>query len=612
MGRFLALVVVAVVTMVASAQSAPQPASTRQPDTTSTVASSGRQVDVDVAVDDREGKPVRGLRAGSFHLSEDKIPQTILRMNEHSALMPAGATGKLPTQPPGTFTNFTPMAPDGTLNILLIDALNTPTKEQNFIRTQLQEYVKQANPATHIAIFGLADRLILLQGFTSDPKTLQDVVDHKLIPRSSSLLNNRSGDQAPQQSAVDATAPSMAQIAANLQQFEMALGSMETTLRPQLTLDALNTLAHYLATLPGRKNLIWFAGSFPLNLSASLAPQKPASASDVDAVELRQTVRLLAQGRVAIYPVNAPVDAQAPMPHDAGDIARDTGHAASDLLAADTGGRLFYHPSSLADAVAKAIDAGANYYTLIYRSTDTKQDGGYRKVSVDMNNAEPGLQLFYRRGYYADEPEPQATDAIAATTAKELAAAYGRAAMSRGEPTPQDLLFKVRVLPASNAEESSVAPGNALDASVSPKGPFRRYDVDIAMLPNELTYTVKPDGRHAGEVQFMAYVFDGSGRLLNGTGKSYVLNLPPETYARLLHGAIECHLEVSAPDNVATYLRIGVEDVPSNHFGAVEVPVSDVSHLAPPVYQTAPSAAPATTPSTPPAHGAAPQPGPPS
>ena len=46
--------------------------------------------------------------------------------------------------PPGVFTDFTPVAPDSTLNILLIDSLNTPMKDQSFVRQQLLDYIKRA------------------------------------------------------------------------------------------------------------------------------------------------------------------------------------------------------------------------------------------------------------------------------------------------------------------------------------------------------------------------------------------------------------------------------------------------------------------------------------
>ncbi len=540
--------------------------------------------------------------------------------------------------PPGTFTDYTPVAPGSTLNILLLDALNTPVNDPNFMRNQLQKYVNHASPGTRIAIFGLANRLILLQGFTSNPDTLKNILNHKLIPRSASLLHNPAHSDVDQENPSNVVnAPSMAQLAANLQQFEAQTGAMETQLRVPFTLDAFNTLGHYLSAFPGCKNLIWFSGTFPINLLPAPAPKNLTAAAQLDQKELRETINLLSKARVAVYPVDARTvisqpgqDVASPAYGHAGkpvklsedlkkvDTSEAAEHTAMDALAAETGGRVFHNTSNLADAVAKAIDAGANDYSLIYSPTNHKEDGAYREIRVDLTGDEagPAMQLAYRRGYYADGAAPPPQDAKAAaksatkaaaktatksepsTDVQDTASAYEAAAMSRGAPTPQNLLFKVRVLPVSTDSESSVAANNTLDPSVSPKGPFRRYDVDYVALPGELTLSLQPDGNRTGQVEFLTYVFDVYGRLLNATGKTFIIKLTPANYDRFLHSAMECHMEISVPNSKETFLRIGMRDVPTDKFGVVEVPTADVSHLAPATYPTAPPAKPANTPIT--------------
>ena len=218
---------------------------------------SPRSVALSVVVQDGQGHPVRGLKPENLRVTESCVQQTIARLEEHSSQSPTAAPPSFPSLPPGTFTNYTPIAPGETLNILLIDALNTPLKDESFIRSQLRQYVREANPNTRIAVIGLANHLILLQGFTSDPSALRDVVERKLIarvPASSEALPTMKGG------------PSAISVAANLRAFEEQLGDLETGFRVQYTLDAFNTLAHYLAGFPGRKNLIWFSGSFPFNV----------------------------------------------------------------------------------------------------------------------------------------------------------------------------------------------------------------------------------------------------------------------------------------------------------------------------------------------------------
>jgi VWFA-related protein len=504
---------------------------------------------VDVVVNDPSGHPLHGLKPADFHLTDNNIPQTLIHVDEHSPQLPLHPAPMLAPLPPGTFTNYTPLAPSATLNILLLDALNTSAKNQHFIRYQLQQYVEHANPDTRIAIFGLANRLILIQGFTSDPATLRDVVQRKLIARS-----------AP---APETTQPSAIEIAANLRQFESETGAMETLLRPQYTLDAFNTLAHYLAAFPGRKNLLWFSGSFPLNL---LPDPHPTDAATTDQEELHETLDLLSRAQVALYPI----DARGLITHPISDPAD---HATADALASATGGRALYPTTTLADAVTSAIAAGSSYYTLTYTPTTTPSAGSYHPLHIEI--AAPAAaqprQLLYPRGYYAPK-----TSADSARTA-----AYQQAAMSRGAPQPEDLLFKVRALPAAVTTETAVAPNNQLSAMVSSDGPFRRYNLDFLALAAQLTLTPHPNGHSSANVECMAFVYDTEGRLLNATGTGLSLQAATTDIAKLARTLVRCHLEVSVPDTVETFLRIGIRDLSTNKFGVVEIPASTLSYLPP-------------------------------
>jgi VWFA-related protein len=614
----------------------PISAQTSTPSGTTVLQANTQLVVVDVVVEDRNGNPVHGLKAEDFRLTEDKVPQTIRHFEEHSTLNPPPAGPMLPKMPAGTYTDYTPTPPNGTLNVLLLDALNTPMKDQSFVRLQLQDYVKHADPGTRIAIFGLSSSLVMLQGFTSDPETLKNVVDHKLIPRASHLLDDpvSGGDGVQMSDSIDTSAPGMAELAANLGQFEAQMSAMQTTLRAQYTLDAFNTLAHYLAAFPGRKNLIWFSGSFPLSILPDPSLADPFALPSLDEAEFRETTNLLTKAQVAVYPVDARGLMVQPMfsasnsgakyahnPKAFGnDLQKFAGsqaaeHGTMNELADATGGHAFYDTNGLAQAVAKAIRAGSNYYTLTYTPTNRKHDGGFRNLHVVLAPEKAAnLQLSYRHGYYDDDPalaakKPFKPDAAATTTETAASSvrsgtAYAHAAMARGAPLPEDILFKVRVLPASPAAETTVAPGNNLDPLTPAKGPFHRYDIDLAALSNGFTTALQPDGTRTAEVAFLVNVYDREGRMLNTAGRGFKLTLKPDIYQTFLKSPLQCHLEVSVPDRIEAYLRIGVIDAQANRFGVVEIPVDDVAHLPPPVYPTsdpAPAATPSTSPAPPPA-----------
>ncbi len=71
------------------------------------------------------------------------------------------------------------------------------------------------------------------------------------------------------------------------------------------TLDALNQLARYMSNLPGRKNLIWFSGSFPIDIMPDADLQNPFAVVASAEGEFRETVDLLSRSQVAVYPIDA-------------------------------------------------------------------------------------------------------------------------------------------------------------------------------------------------------------------------------------------------------------------------------------------------------------------
>jgi VWFA-related protein len=591
-----------------------------------TLSTGTQLVVVDVVVEDHSGNPVHGLRLSDFAVTENKAPQTIRNFDEHTAADLTHAKLAPPMKlPPGTFTDYTPVAPDSTLNVLLLDTLNTPMKDQAYVRYQLQQYVKKANPGIRIAIFGLTSRLFMLQGFTADPEILKNVVDHKLIPRASVLLDDPTGANTDPNSLADSMseAGATASAVADMQQFEAETASFQTQLRTRYTLDAFNQLARYLSTFSGRKNLIWFSGSFPLSIFPDPSLDDPFAIENDSSNELRETTTLLDRARVAVYPIDARGLQTVPM-FDASRsgraYARNPGRMASDIsafsatnaqehmtmsqIADDTGGHAFYNTNGLAEAVTKAIDSGSNFYTLTYSPSNRNPKGEYRNIRVQLAGEHAGrsLRLAYRRGYYADNPSSHRVSSSILTAPVTAPAnntiAYGRAAMQRGAPTPSEILFKVRVIPASTAIEDQPAPGNQLNPSFNLKGPYRRYQVDYAALASNIALPLAADGHRHGGVEFITYVYDNDGKLLNLEGHTLSMNLEPATYGQLMKTGLGFSLQISAPAKSESFLRIAIHDITTGHMGVVEVPTETVAHL-PALPPPPPTPAPTTVPAAP-------------
>ena len=305
----------AVMPLLASVLFAQSPQPDSKPAATTTLKANTQLVIVDVTVTDAHRKPVHNLKASDFVVLEDNVSQNIKAFEEHAYISAPAVSVQPPPLPPGVFTNFSPVPSRGTLNVLLIDTLNTPLEDQAFVRSQIQQYLKNAPSGTRIAIFGLATHLYLLQGFTSNPEVLKAAVDRKSSSKPSPLLHDSvgggNGDVPVSQQFDDAfgadpnTAAGTTQALAQLKQFEAEQQSYELQLRAKYTLDSLNQLARYLSGLQGRKNLIWFSGSFPINILPDGSLSRPFAIVANSENEFRQTTALLSRSQVAVYPVDA-------------------------------------------------------------------------------------------------------------------------------------------------------------------------------------------------------------------------------------------------------------------------------------------------------------------
>jgi len=286
------------------------PQTSAQPPAAPTIQTRTNLVIEDVVVTDRRGNPISGLKASDFALTEKGAPQQIRTFDEHTAQPPAPATPPLDL-PPGVFTNYNPIPPSPALNVLLLDTLNTPLQDQAYLRLQLLKYIRTAPPNQRLAIFGLTTHLILLQGFTADPAILRAAIDRKSL-RASQLLDNPTTG-APNEQTSDtlndiaaAAGPqqgaAIAQTAAIFRQFEAETGIFQLQLRARYTLEALGALARYLAVLPGRKNILWFSGSFPLSVFPDTSLSDPFRATADLSSDLRNTANILTRAQVAVYP----------------------------------------------------------------------------------------------------------------------------------------------------------------------------------------------------------------------------------------------------------------------------------------------------------------------
>lgn len=570
-----------------------------------------REVVVDVVVTGGKGESVSGLHEGQFQIFEDGKPQAIDFFEEHASRgRPVGA---LPKMPPNVYTNVPPAPLDDAVNVLLLDSLNTPPEMVSYARNEILGYLDHVKPGTRMAIVVLNGKLSFVQGFTADAALLRDVALKQTTPGISPSLVTKGeiGDEQELEAFLGSNAPAppdgsaangnsagtpmiattaVAEAFANYQ-------SHKATNRTRMTLEALADIAEYLAAVPGRKNLIWFAGDFPVAIYPKFDQMKNDEDNAIVLREVRKTADLLTAARVAVYPVYAngmmtedivsadnrsPSSAAAPGRMSSlsgmGDYAdshddRASRIAAMNQIAADTGGKAAYNTNDLETAIGRSVSDGSQYYTLIYSPTNKKMNGHYRKIEVRVVDSK--LKLSYRHGYNADE------NAVLGEDSKKETGAL-RQQLEHGMPNLTQILFAARVVPVTPQQQpgSKIAGRNA-----NLTGTTTRYSIDFFIRWNDVTLSPGADDTHQGRLEAGLIAWDMKGKSVNWEEGTQQMTLKPDVYAAIQKSGIPIHMEIDLP-NTDLYLKLGVVDGTSGKTGTLEIPIHPMSaalDAAPPV-----------------------------
>ncbi len=575
-----------------------------------------RRVILDIVVTDSKGRPVEGLKQDDFQVAENGVAQPIRSFNERSN---ATATASQPPLdlhlPPDTFSNLSLAPPDKPVTILLYDMLNTPQAALPFAHQALVKFIKDQKSSTQIAIFILTDRLHMLQGFTDDETRLMEAIDAKTLKSHASQLRVAdSSSDAASLLAADPAAAAAAQnqlavptagagavgadaILAQLQSAEAEESAYLLTQRLETTVRAFTEIAKFVSVLPGRKNLIWMSGSFPSSIFPDSTQTSGAQNEFNNAVNMEADVRLaqneLKDSRIAVYPVDVrglQADPQfsaasrynaAPPTTGSFGVQQAAEHATMNAVADSTGGHAFYNTNGLQEAMDSAIREGSEYYSLTYQPTNTKADGGERKIKVALK--QPGYHLSYRRYYLAD-------DATHPAPPKPLTADV---TMQHGAPNSSELFFEAKVVPVGGAMAASPAEAeslrtfletNAAQETLKGKGKpkplkpltgpltVQHYDINLAILGPQLQMPPTANDRYSTDMKFGLAAFTADGDLLNGAEVTIKNAIPAAQYQKIETTGYHASMVFAVPQD-AVSLRIAVRDQIGNHTGTIEIPI---------------------------------------
>jgi VWFA-related protein len=357
-----------------------------------------------VSVKDKDGRPIEGLKADDFVVSEDGEPQTVSfaefeRLPDRPAAARADAPAPLfaavPAAPSSTQAQIVIPPPgdsryrDRRLLVLYFDLTAMPPTDQMRAYTAAQAFIdKQMQPSDLLAIMTFGGGAVRVkQDFTADRGALREVIQTLIFG------DDKDGDGIPDNTDIGT-----------------AFGQDDaefSILNTDRQLSALQTAATMLRALPEQKSLIYFASGLRLNGVDNQA-------------QLRATTNAAIRANVALSPIDArglvamaPLgDASRPSP---GGIGMFNGQLAQNAvtafqrsqdtlfsLAKDTGGKAMFDYNDLSLGIAQAAESLTSYYTLGYYSTHPANDGKFHRVQVSLRSGVAG-QLASRQGYYSDK-----------------------------------------------------------------------------------------------------------------------------------------------------------------------------------------------------------------
>jgi len=364
-----------------------------------------------VFVKDKDGKPIEGLTAKDFVITEDGQPQDIafVEYQRLATEVPAQAADPqaptpLTAKPATTATTVAPAVqtqisspPSGDIRyqdkrlvVLYFDGSSMPPADSIRAYTNALKFINtQMTRSDLVAIMAFQNGAVSVKNdFTDDKEKLREVIGILIYG------DDQNNDGIPDH-------PEGTAFGQNDAEFNI--------FNTDRQLAALQTAVNMLKGLPEQKTLLYFASGMRLNGADNQA-------------QMRATVNAAIRANVTLNPIDARGLVAMPPLGDAtqrspGGLAMFTGGMANQVmnnfqrsqdtlyaLAKDTGGKAMFDYNDLSLGIVQATQAVTSYYIIGYYSTHLATDGKYRRVKVSLNNPQyASAAVSFRQGYYGDK-----------------------------------------------------------------------------------------------------------------------------------------------------------------------------------------------------------------
>lgn len=389
------------------------------------------QVTVDVLVLDARGAPVEGLRPEDFTVKEAGRPQTITSFEAVSVATPPSPNARHMTvstnqSGPGLGRSF----------VIVFDEMNLTPSRLDAARRAVDQFLETGlRPGDVVTIVPTGGSTWWTDRMPDGRATLEAFIGHLESGYRPDTSSARISDYEALQIHYGRERLVMSQILRRyyvnglIQECQDPLSAVELGIsagvqvvrmhaaaayeayrvRVDRTLGVLARVAEALGQAKGRKTILLVSEGF---------------AHDPGQEGFRKVVAAARQANAAFYFVDASGLLGAAAAPGAPGAGAEDGRAVSDqdtlstvvgprqetagaeLLALDTGGSSIRNTNNLAGGMRAVSDESRAYYLLGYAPADTRRDGKFRKIEVEV--ARPGVKVRARRGYYAPSDKAKA------------------------------------------------------------------------------------------------------------------------------------------------------------------------------------------------------------
>ena len=409
------------------------------------------EVQLDIVVKDKKGRPVRDLKAVDFEIFEDGVLQKVESFRFITREAGTTTTSESKSTAGSTTTPAPPKRSTPAITALVFDRLSPEARA--LARKAGLAYAQEGmGNGGFTGVFGIDQALRTFQTFTEDPLLVKDAVEHATSAVTSSsgadaakvrsnVERSRSLDQQATDSAAAAAAAGAArdnaaaseaaaaggQAMLNQQFVEMQTRMLEQYERLERDQEGHSTINSLLAVispmqrLPGRKTIIFFSEGlklppnvqqkFPAVINA--ANRANVSIYSIDAAGLRiesgtleaareinsiAAARMAQQGRSTDSTSSGPYTRSLERNED---VLRFDPRSGLGSLSDQTGGFLINNTNDLTSGLRRIDDDMNGYYLLTYAPKNKDYDGRFRRISVKVGRGNVDVQS--RQGYYAVE-----------------------------------------------------------------------------------------------------------------------------------------------------------------------------------------------------------------